>query len=132
MTTRRQRSEEYRRQKAEAPKVSSLIYTLDDAKEQVKDLENRLATAEIERGKLAIFARHTIRTECWDCWDCQPGIDGGDVQDMAHKLGLIEPYTATEADAAVMDNVSAGDTIYKFADWLAQKDGDGTQENPNG
>lgn len=75
------------------------------AKAQIKQLQ-----AELE--KLKEFARHIIEIECWSLFDQ----DGGDIQDLAEKLGLIEQHIATEDD--INEDISdfeVGDTIYKFS-----------------
>lgn len=61
------------------------------------------------------FARRMIADYCWD-YSTEP--DGGEVQDVAERLGLIEPHVATEADCKENLDFELGDTIYKFADWL--------------
>ena len=61
------------------------------------------------------FARSIIKDYCWDLGDP----DGGSVQDLAEKLGLIEPHIATEADVdPEWDDYEAGDTVYKFSEIL--------------
>lgn len=64
------------------------------------------------------FARYIIETECWGYpWE----LDGGDVQERAEKLGLIEPHTATEEDVdPEFDYHEVGDTIYKFTNILKE------------
>jgi hypothetical protein len=75
-------------------------------------------TAEAEREKLAAFARQVIRVECWGY---HSEIDGGDIQEVAEKLGLIEAHVATEDDAAAISDTCAGDRIYRFAPWLKEE-----------
>ena len=70
----------------------------------VKDINN-----------LKEFARSIIKDYCWDLGDP----DGGSVQDLAEKLGLIEPHIATEADVdPEWDDYEAGDTVYRFSEIL--------------
>jgi hypothetical protein len=108
---------------------------LECAKAEALELRQQLAAAEAraekeetERSILIAFAREVIRVECWGY---PAEIDGGDVQDVAAQLGLIEATTATEEDAATMDDVCAGDRIYRFSPWLA-KNGTIAQEENNG
>ena len=68
-----------------------------------------------ELKKLQEFARKTIRHICWN----EPTLDGGTLQDLSEKLGLIEPCKATEKDVdPEFDDFEVGDTIYKFTDIL--------------
>jgi hypothetical protein len=67
------------------------------------------------------FCRKVIQEYCWGYSSNEA--DGGDIQDMAEKLGLIVPAIATAEDAEHMDCVDAGDTIYRFADWLNEPRG---------
>lgn len=66
------------------------------------------------------FARSIIADYCWG-YSREP--DGGDVQELAEKLGLIVPHIATAEDAEDQCEFEPGDTIYKFADWLNQPRG---------
>jgi hypothetical protein len=63
---------------------------------------------------LRAFARAIIADYCWGYGEP----DGGDVQELAEKFGLIEPHVATEADAEANGDFAPGDTIYKFSEWL--------------
>jgi hypothetical protein len=49
-------------------------------------------------------------------WD--GGIDDCDVQELAIKHELIEPVIATEEDAHNNDDITAGDEIFRYAEWL--------------
>ena len=69
-----------------------------------------------ENEKLKEFARHVIETECWTL--CEQ--DGGDLQELAEKLGLIEPHIATEDDIDDESDFEVGDKIYKFSDMLKE------------
>lgn len=60
------------------------------------------------------FARSVIEDYCWGCGEP----DGGDVQELATKLGLLKECVATKEDAELNPDFEEGDTIYKFADWL--------------
>ena len=66
------------------------------------------------RSAVVEFARQVIMDYCWDIF--VP--DGGDIQDRAVKLGLIEPKTATAEDADPERDIFQGDTIYVFTDKL--------------
>ena len=79
---------------------------------RIKELCDQLKAAQI-------FARHVIKQECWGLAD----LDGGDIQDLAEKLGLIVKHIATEADIGEDSDFEVGDTIYKFSDTL--KGGEG-------
>ncbi len=67
-----------------------------------------------ENGKLKEFARYVIRVECWSYIDQ----DGGDIQELAEKLGLIQQHTAAKDDVDDESDFEVGDTIYKFSDIL--------------
>jgi len=61
------------------------------------------------------FIRHVIKVHCWGIEE----IDGGDAQDKALELGLIEAHIATEEDVdPEFDKYNVGDTIYRFSDIL--------------
>ena len=77
-------------------------------------LQADLATAKKENNQLKEFARHVIETECWSLIPQ----DGGDLQDLAEKLGLIVPHTATEQDIDDECDHEVGDRIFKFSETL--------------
>ena len=58
------------------------------------------------------FIRHVIKVHCWGI-----EIDGGDAQDKALELELIEAHIVTEDDPE-RDDFGVGDTIYRFSDIL--------------
>ena len=60
------------------------------------------------------FAREIIQDYCWNLGDP----DGGSIQELAEKLGLITPYTVTVEDCDEWSDYDEGDTIYKFAEIL--------------
>ena len=66
--------------------------------------------------KLKEFARSVIRTECW----AYP--NGGEIQDLAERLGLIKPHVATEADVDDYTDYEVGETIYKFTEILKESE----------
>ena len=78
--------------------------------------------------KLKEFARTIIVDYCWDLGDP----DGGNVQELAEKLGLIEPHVATEEDInSEFDRYEVGDTIYKFTEILStNEEAETTEDNP--
>ena len=76
-------------------------------KEQAQELR-------VEAEKLKEFARYIIERECWSIYD----LDGGDIQDLAEKLGLIEPHIATEEDVDDSTDYEVGDTIFRFTEAL--------------
>jgi len=63
---------------------------------------------EKRNAKLKEFIRTVIKVHCWGIEE----IDGGDAQDKALELGLIEAHIATGTDPEF------GDTIYRFSDML--------------
>ena len=67
-----------------------------------------------ETKPLKEFARKMIEDVCWDL--LEP--DGGDMQEVAEKLGLIKSTKATEEDIDEESDFEVGDTIYKFTDIL--------------
>jgi hypothetical protein len=67
-----------------------------------------------EKERLKEFARHVIRVECWSIFEQ----DGGDIQELAEKLGLIKPHIATAEDVDDESDFDVGDTIHKFSDLL--------------
>ena len=89
------------------------VETLAVAIHLIIDKETKQLGAELE--KLKEFARHVIRVECWSIHDQ----DGCNIQELAKKLGLIEPHIVTKEDIAVANvstDFSVGDTIYKFSE----------------
>jgi len=80
---------------------------------QPQGLSPALRAQEVEA--LAKFARSIIADYCWG-YSTEP--DGGDVQELAERLGLIEPHIATAEDAEGQADFGPGDTIYKFSGWL--------------
>ena len=72
-------------------------------------------TIQEENAALKKFAREIIRDYCWSLGDP----DGGSIQELAEKLGLIESYIATAEDVdGDWSDFDEGDTIYKFAEIL--------------
>lgn len=64
--------------------------------------------------RLKEFARYVIETECWSIHD----LDGGNVQELAEKLGLIVWHTATNGDVDEDRDVEVGDSLYMFSELL--------------
>ena len=73
-----------------------------------------------ENERLKEFARYVIRTECWSLGEQ----DGGEIQELAEKLGLIESHTATEEDVDDESDIEIGDSIYIFSEALKPKETD--------
>ena len=61
--------------------------------------------------KLVMFCREFIAV---NCWGYPAEIDGGNVQEVAEKCGLVESYIAPEDGA----DFEAGDRLYRFTDVL--------------
>ena len=118
-----------KKQKNQAKEINRQTAEIDKLKVELTKMELRIAsyTAPLEhnatlvenarlRTELAIlkeFVRHVIKVHCWGIEE----IDGGDTQDKALELGLIEAHIATEEDVdPEFDEV--GDTIYRFSDIL--------------
>ena len=76
---------------------------------------DKLRTELAENDIFKEFIRHVIKVHCWGIEE----IDGGDAQDKALELGLIEAHIATEEDGdPEFDEYEVGDTIYRFSDML--------------
>ncbi len=88
----------------------NLMDTLDD----YAKLQAELETANEENKRLKEFARVVIRQECWSIFEQ----DGGDIQELAEKLGLIVPCVATEEDINDDCDCGVGDAIFKFSQAL--------------
>jgi len=70
---------------------------------------------EKRNAKLKEFIRTVIKVHCWGIEE----IDGGDAQDKALELGLLEPHIATKEDVdPEFSDFEVGDTIYRFTDML--------------
>lgn len=90
-------------------------YAIDKFYKKIIRQALSIITTQRERIRgLKEFARHVIRQECWSLFD----LDGGDIQDLAEKLGLIEPHIATEDDIDEESDFEVGDTIFKFSEVL--------------
>lgn len=85
-----------------------------DPMDVFKDLLKKYEKLQEENEKLKEFTREIIKDCCWD-FDGGTDLDGGTIQNLAEKLGLIEPHIATteEVDPEFSD-YDIGDTIYKF------------------
>lgn len=80
-------------------------------------LKQQLESAAEKALRLEEFARYVIRQECWSIFEQ----DGGDIQELAKKLGLIVPHVATAEDVDdEFDDHEPGDTIFKFSDMLKE------------
>jgi len=79
----------------------------------IKQLQAELATAKEENERLKEFARYVIETECWSIFEQ----DGGDLQELAEKLGLIVPHVVEIDDDYDVD-FEVGETIFKFSETL--------------
>ncbi len=87
---------------------------LDAANHDYAELMKERADYVDENKRLAEFARFVIRQECWSIFEQ----DGGDIQELAEKLGLIVPCVATEEDIDDDCDCEVGDTIFKFSQVL--------------
>ena len=74
------------------------------------------AELQADLDRLQEFARYVIRQECWSLSD----LDGGDIQELAEKLNLIEPRIATENDVDDESDFDAGDRMFVFSDTLKE------------
>ena len=74
---------------------------------EIKQLQDELKS-------LKEFGRFVIKDMCFGC----DLLDGGDIQEVADKLGLIKPVEATEDDVDEESDFEVGDIIYKFTDTL--------------
>lgn len=92
----------------------SEIYDENSDLGMICKLEEQVQQLQSENERLKGFARKVIKETCWNINE----IDGGDVQELAEKLGLIVPKTATEDDVDDFSDFEAGDTIYQFSDIL--------------
>jgi len=86
-----------------------------------KRLKAKLEKLRTENERLKKFARQIIEQECWRGWR----LDGGEIQELAEKLGLIVPHIVTKEDVE-FDDYEVGDTIYKFSETLTQGQGNGS------
>ena len=85
--------------------------------EYVGSLLAKLTAAKEREKRLSEFTRRIINQYCWNYDDP----DGGDIQELAEKLGLVEPHVATAEDVDdEFDDYEVGDTIFKFTDMLKE------------
>lgn len=82
----------------------------------IEGLQAELDTANEANKRLRTFARHVIRQECWSVYD----LDGGDIQELAEKLELIVPHTATIEDVDCECDYEVGDTVFMFSKALKE------------
>ena len=95
-----------------------LCDNIDAARQERADylagtLEGKLKA---ENKRLKEFARPVIRQECWSIFEQ----DGGDIQELAEKLGLIEPRIATKEDVDDESDHEVGDKIFVFSETLKE------------
>ena len=69
-----------------------------------------------ELKSLKEFARRVIEIEFRSMFDP----DGGDIQDLAEKTGLIQQHIATEDDIDDSSDFEVGDTIFKFSEFMKE------------
>jgi len=79
--------------------------------------KQRVKALEADNAALKKFARHVIQVECWATEDY---VDGGDVQEMAEKLGFISPHIVKPGDDVDRSLFEDGDTFYRFTDMLKE------------
>ena len=91
---------------------------LTNVETAIRNRDTKIADLQAEVSRLKEFARYIIQTECWGGGH----IDGPDVQELAVKLGLIEPIKATESDVDEESDYEVGDTIYKFTEVLKENE----------
>ena len=73
-----------------------------------------------ENGGLKVFIREFVSVECWNL---PPEVDGGDVQEVAEKMGIIVPVKATQQQTDDLNeehgiDLEEGDTIYNWSDLM--------------
>ena len=100
--------------------VMHQISVVEEYQEAFDKQAEQIAELQAEIKRLKEFARAVIREECWG----YDSLDGGEVQDLAERLGLIEKHLATEADVSEFDDFEVGDFIFKFTDILKGQDND--------
>lgn len=91
----------------------SILTAMQD---EIDELQAELDTANDENKLLKDFARPVIEQECWSLFPQ----DGGDLQRLAEKLGLIVSDVATQEDVDDESDFEVGDRIYKFSDILKE------------
>lgn len=80
-------------------------------------IEQSIQNLQAENEKLKKFARKVIKEMCFDGWE----LNGFDIQDFAHDLGLITERPLTEADInGVYADLEIGDSIFEFSDILKE------------
>lgn len=83
----------------------------------VFEMNNEIKRLQAENEKLKKFARKVIKEVCFDGWE----LDGFDIQDLAHDLGLITERPLTKADInGVYADLEIGDSIFEFSDILKE------------
>lgn len=68
----------------------------------------------VQENAMREFCRRIIADYCFGYGEP----DGGDIQDIAARLGLIISAKATADDVASGMECDVGDEIFRFADWL--------------
>lgn len=80
--------------------------------------ENERLRGALEKDRAAReFTRWVIRNTAWQGGN----LDGGDVQEMAEKLGIVERQTATAENRnewQFIDYCAVGDAFYVFSEWI--------------
>jgi hypothetical protein len=108
-----------RKDKMETETIDRLFLELSQFTKATTAKELKL---QAENEKLKEFVKSTIRQGCWLGGE----IDGGDLQELAEKLGLIEPHIITDEDKKKVDgqywlsDYEVGDKIYVFTEILKE------------
>ncbi len=81
-----------------------------------------VARLKAENVKLKAFVREFVSVECWGYI---PEVDGGDVQEVAEKMGIVVPVKATQQQADDLNkehgiDLEEGDFICQWADWMME------------
>ncbi len=84
------------------------------AMDRMEELLKSSYSSQKESERLKGFARRVIKDVCWNM--SEP--DGGDMQDIAEKLGLIKSVIAKSDDIDEDSDFEVGDIIFKFTDIL--------------
>ncbi len=89
-----------------------------ELKSELRDAISIKWNARTPDTELVEFARVIIKEVCWSCNQA----DALDIQDLAEKLNLIVPHTATEDDVDDESDFDVGDRIYQFSEILKEQE----------
>ena len=97
-------------------------YIYGEKRVEFMALQSTCKKLQAENAKLKAFIREFVSVECWGYI---PEVDGGDVQEVAEKMGIIVPVKATQQQTDDLNeehgiDLEEGDVIYNWSDLMKE------------